>query len=1312
MRSILSKQKLLLSVAAVALLGGPVFAQHVISSGDTETTPIVTGVLDADDDDDDDYVSGAGSVEIESGGVLKVNTKQTSAIFVNSAAYVYNGGAIKNNGVSTAYGINVDFLDSTNTDSGYDSGVYTGTATTLTEGTDTFDSSQTYIATTIRRSGDGTVYYQVGSCDSACTFTNEDGDVVAVFDLSSSGYSYTDANGDTRVAAIYLDSDSEIDLTGDGTGKYGIVVDATDAEDDLAILIGDIVVEDGAEINIKGNSARGIYITTGAELIGNLTINGSITLNQTTATSTSASSLFGVFVGGGGIDGDVLISDTAEITVTGGSAQGLLFSGSGITGSLTINGSVIARGIDPADATDVDTTYPEASIALSIGGSIDEGVMIGESGVLQVSGTTEVVLISPSLSYGTSYYDDPESLVIGLYDDSDDPGFGFYNRGTMTISPINENNSVAAAIQILGAGELYPTIIEGGFYNSGTISVSAFTDSNDNTVSANGIVLGTYVYLGGTVDDDGNYTSDSASYDVAYDESSSASLLQYSLTGSYLYEYDSSGYSYDDGGAGKDTSIATDQASFVNTGTISVSVYGLAKDVKDSDGGGGGTARALLISANSSVSSIINTGTISASVTVNDESTDDVTTAAAYAIVDYSGSLTYIWNYGGTIAATATTLDDDAEITVAVYSAGNSKTASGSGMTIVNESTSSSSAIILGDIYFGDGDYQQIYVLGNSSYYAYLYGDIYYGGSTYPGAINGDLLYVGAYSVVSGTVTATNGVAVQVMDYGSLTLENEEDTLTASNLYLADEGYLSISVSADMEDTGAIDVLDVATIELTSDGSNLGVSYNSYVPQGYNSFILIRTEAGNLLDGDGNSLLDSTDSDGVLTAYNDAIDEGKPWLFEDISLKVETSDDGAYDELILYVTPKTADQLHLTGYAADADMFEAVNDALSADRTLGAAMVNYITDDASAQNAYDAFAPNVTGGTRAILISVTDQATGVIGERQRLLREHNRDLGRMSLWMQLFVQNMKLPSQGKVSVDEYTSDTDYTTVTRYSKHGFKDKGFGFALGADWGSPRFGWYGAAITFFNGNVEEIGRDSHQNQKWVLADFYTTWRGKGFFFDSKVGAGVGSIHGKRFLTLTYTDDDDEEQTFEREADNTHLSTVLSGGFSGGAVFDYGAWTFTPQVSVDGLVMREEGYTENNPDNSTSSYRGFDLKVKPYYARSLRGYVGTSVSYDFTLFGTHWRPELRGGYRYDLFADPVKVKAAMRDIDPDISGNQTSNYFRLTGPATPQGSLAAATSLGAYGDGWSFNLGLEFVRGSNDYTEQVASFNLLFRM
>ncbi len=390
-------------------------------------------------------------------------------------------------------------------------------------------------------------------------------------------------------------------------------------------------------------------------------------------------------------------------------------------------------------------------------------------------------------------------------------------------------------------------------------------------------------------------------------------------------------------------------------------------------------------------------------------------------------------------------------------------------------------------------------------------------------------------------------------------------------------------------------------------------------------------------------------------------------------------------------------------------LFALANAALSQDDTLGAAMVNGIIDTKSAQAAYNAFAPNVTGGSRAIAISITDQATGVVGAHQRALRLYGRDSGDETLWGEEFVQMIKDPGRGATDPNTIGS----ANVKGYKlQPGFKDHGFGFVLGMDAGSPKYGWYGGSFTFYGGDVGELARNSHTNQQWYILTGYTAWRGRGLFFDSKIDVGYSHIDGKRYIDLSIPQNTSPQtySTYVREADNKHPATMLSGGFSTGGVWTYGATTIMPQVSVDGLVMREEGYTETQPTTSATTIGdAFDLTVQPYYAQSLRVFLGTTVRYDINLWDIYLQPEARAGYRYDLFSDPVKLKAAFAHSGV---GGTTGTQFTMLGPDPSQGNFVLGGSLAGTTDTWTMSFNFDLVRGSNGAFEQVGTINLLGRI
>jgi hypothetical protein len=172
-----------------------------------------------------------------------------------------------------------------------------------------------------------------------------------------------------------------------------------------------------------------------------------------------------------------------------------------------------------------------------------------------------------------------------------------------------------------------------------------------------------------------------------------------------------------------------------------------------------------------------------------------------------------------------------------------------------------------------------------------------------------------------------------------------------------------------------------------------------------------------------------------------------------------------------------------------------------------------------------------------------------------------------------------------------------------------------------------------------------------------------------------------------------------------------MISGGFTAGALFSYGATTLSPQISVDGLLMREEGYTENNPA-TISAGDGFDLKVEPYYAKSLRIFLGGSVRYDLDLWDFYLQPEAHAGYRYDVFNNPVKLKAAFAYANTTGGMVGPGTQFTMIGPDPSQGNYVVGGSLATTTDTWTLGFNFDLVKGSNGLFEEVGTVNLLGRI
>ncbi len=522
-------------------------------------------------------------------------------------------------------------------------------------------------------------------------------------------------------------------------------------------------------------------------------------------------------------------------------------------------------------------------------------------------------------------------------------------------------------------------------------------------------------------------------------------------------------------------------------------------------------------------------------------------------------------------------------------------------------------------------------------------GAINFGGSTAGGR---DFLHVAQFANVAGSITAQGTLDVQVDGNGTLTVQNVGTTLATRDFTVnggtatTNSGTVNITVS---QETGVPVISSSVQAELDPN-ANLSVEYGSFITAG-GSFTLISAPTGGLI-------VSAAD----VARYNAQVGGSarRPSCSPPRSI-LKTTDGAGHDILQLAVTPKVVgtgvNQLNITGYGKA--LFTLANTAITTDAPLGAAMIAGVNSLADAQKAYDSFAPDLSGGARNIAISLTDQATGVVAARQRTLRMFGKQGGDLTLWGNEFGEYISTKG-GTVA------SSDPTVLNSGAAPGFKDHGFGFSLGMDEGAANTGWYGAAFTFYTGDIAEGGdRTAKTSTLWYMLTGYTDWRGKGLFVDSQLNLGYGNLKGKRVIDLTIpVAGSITGTTFSREADSKRAALLASIGVTAGAMLKYGSLTAIPQISLDGQTMREEGFTEINGGT------GFDLAVKPYYANSLRAFLGTEVREDINVGDFYLQPSMRLGYRYDLLNDPAKLKAAVRRSQSDARRQPAGHAVHGAGP------------------------------------------------
>jgi hypothetical protein len=1148
--------------------------------------------------------------------------------------------------------------------------------------------------------------------DTTITYKNADAAVGVLVDLTTHDINATNLAGctagtDCAHVSEGIVMSGDLDLSGTGGTKRGLWLEGPDPDGTAPgpfTYTGNIDLSQST-FTVSGDNSVGVLIDQNVNYNGNITFG---TLNmQTTSLTGSSSGLVG-FENNGVINGDVRvgfvdnandIDDVSAFTVKGSTS---LTNGSGVTAlelAGTINGnvvvdtgsSVIASGtgaqgiiltgvinacnqatspgcsslgslINRGNIETVGTVAaltsltgnPTPSFALGIGGSVLHGILndgaaqpddLIAGATISGEGAAPVIEISPGLQSSLT----PVPVVIGIYtDDHIDPGFSFYNRGSILAQSSNYNQDTTA-FTIIGDGPDAIANLQGGLLNSGTISATVNTTSAaTGPASATAINVGANAYFGPN------------------------DIYKYGLNGCDCMQYA--------GSFSLGAKIDGERAALVNTdsvgnGTILATATGPTS---------GNSAFAINIDDGATLPSIINSGTIEA-VSVSSDTT--ISNLAAVAIQDSSGTLTYIQN-NGNIEAITSELDDETQQSIAINLAGDDvKGAASNGVEILNQATAGKSALIIGDIDFGTGDHQIVDVEGlDSGDTATISGDIKYGAG---GAVGSDELNIGNYATVVGAITSDPdvGVKVDVANNGILTITNDTQALYAAGFHVEGGGTLNLQVFEDFN-TGIVDAskFNGAQIALDS-GAKLNITYGSFVPAD-STFVLFTAQ--------GNTENDNNISVPDINIYDQQLLTEKPFLFDTVALQIQDNPDLVTESLVLKVTTKTAQQLGLTGYAGQ--MLPFVNQALVNDNPLGAAIVAGITDQKSAQNAYDQFAPDVTGGARAIAMSLTDQATGPVAARQRMLRMYGKDSGDATLWGQEFAEFIKDPGD-----------------TSTGKTGYKDHGFGFVLGLDGGEPKTGWYGGALSFYSGDiVEALPRDSHTNSLWYTLTGYTDWRGKGLFLDTKVDVGYMTLDQKRFLNLTIppTTTGGSSTSFIDEADSRRPGLVGSAGFTTGVILAYGATTLTPQLSVDAMTLREEGYSESHPTGAPGNGKGFDLTASSYYANSARIFVGADIRHDLDFGDFFVQPDVRAGYRYDFLNDPTKVTARFSNISPNATGVMPGPDFTIEGPDPSQGNFVAGASLSATTDAWTVGLNFDYVRGTNGAVTEVGTVHLLGRI
>ena len=979
--------------------------------------------------------------------------------------------------------------------------------------------------------------------------------------------------------------------------------------------------------------------------------------------------LIGIFNGDttGSFTGDIMLEAASSVKVAGDGSIGMHFAdATTFNGDVTIDGNL---GVVP---TDTKSTSSGQVIGLRMDGDVNGNILIGTSGNLVASG-----------------FEAQGMMLFG------DLNGSLTNEGHIgaigTSSPVSGGINPEANSALVVAGSISGGILnEGPAYIGdttalGTITLTGLSPAVFISPIADGATGGVTTHIGVYDDTRGglsgySFINRGTIFSSPVDPDFNATAVR------ILGASDTVQMIFDGGffNGGAISSQATSDTKGTN-GLVSqafwIGQFGVVPTLYNSSSGGngtiqasvsgplGGAAIAIHVDPNGFLGSIVNEGSIRALATTSDTT---ISQLSAYAIFDEAGTINSITN-SGTIAAITSTLDNDAQVARAID------------LHVSQQNIMfDNSGLVLGDVLFGNGADTILLHESSSGAAASITGDIDFGGTAGGGD---DTLTILDNTIVKGAVTDGSGGRLDVdvgggTVGGTLLLTNDSTDLgqrfIAHDFHIEDGGNLGLTLNQTYNiaaNPTAGGIVTTTADAILDPQARLNLSYGSFLtsPGDNSQFILIDAQNGAL----------SVD----LNQLDNQVCANLPFLFETNNNNCLTiqSGGGPDQQLVMTLTPKSATELNLSGYALQ--MFPLANAALANDDQLGAAVINAglpvngvaLTDekgDALYQAIYSAFAPNITGAARTLAISITDQSTGPVGARQRALRMYAAQSGDATLWGQEFGNNLN-------------QDASTDTV------GYRDTGFGFTLGLDGGNPSDGRYGGALTFYSGDVDEkTPRESKTNSEWAMLTGYTDWRGRGFFLDTQITGGYGHLDGKRYLSVGGV---------SRVAEGKRNTLLAAGGLTTGVILTSGRTVFTPLVSVDGLTMREDGYSEGGGGAKNGGGDGFDLKVSPAYFHSVRGFAGADLRQDINFGDFFLQPEIRGGYRYDFAASPEKLTAEF------IS---TGDSFTLTGPDPDKGNAVRGASLSATTDVWSVGLHYDYLRGQNGSVSQTGTVTLVGRI
>ena len=1020
------------------------------------------------------------------------------------------------------------------------------------------------------------------------------------------------------------------DTNGDGVNEAPFASTTSSERYGIHLANGSVpfqgLIENTGTISIQGDNSYGIFIESpliGTAAGGALTNSGTITyvgdggaaiLTTQTGTITGPVSITGTISTLGSANSQTSPLLGANGLVLGGAVDGRV----SIYGTITSTGyGLTTRPTSPTTLQTIQQTSTEVmqgGSAVVIMGGASGGVFLGAppsttntsdvttdadgDGGVDSSAATSAITTSgaaPALVIGAA---SGTTATYGLFAGTTAPNntSSIIIEGTVTGAGVYDKVP-ATAVQIGGlidGPNIGTTVLDGGIRVTGTLSATAFA------ANATGLHIGAGV-MGASgsllLENDGSITA-------AVSPPSSTSDTSIPAYGSISSPTTATAILIDPGSS---------LTSLVNTGAISATLTGDINDI---------VSAAAVLDKSGTLSSVTNTGIISASfvadataavvnstrITLADGSTSVDGAVALDLSANKTGTTLLQQQAPNTVITTVTTNS----VPVATVSAGATDTGNVATAAVATSVTTGDTVVsttvpsepeIIGDVYLGSGT-NTVSLLGGVITGAL---DLGTGANSVFDIENGAVLSGPFYYGGTGLTLTVNGT----LDYLSPLAARQGSTniFQASSVNVGSTGQIFFGVDPASNRAAELLVSGAATF---ASGAKIGLTFLSNATS-QQTYTLVSASTLNLGSNVDTSLLGAV-----------------PYIFN-----ASIGTNVAAGQITATISPKTASQLGLSSNQAPA--LPAVYDALTHDPAVQSVFLNQYTK-AGFTAAYNQILPDYSGGT----FQAANAASLAIGRATAESNDIENPTGSRGAWVQEVL----------VGVNQGAGQTD----------GYRGGGFGFVGGVETGGSGLGAFGLTSAFVATSVSDphLQGDSATSMSELEVGGY--WQGEfsGLVADARVGVGYLWMAGRREFIET---DSTGDITLDRKVKSNWNGYTVSGRFGlsyrwdVGPRFLGGGWFVEPQTHLDYFRLDENAYN----DNEAQGGPGFSLD---YQSRTGQETSGTASVILGRKLGTGliWRPSVEFGVR-DVFTGDAGDTTARFNY-----GTTNGQYFTLS-PADIQG-------------------------------------------